>query len=79
MVNTGHEFIHMNACISYKILQFGRIDASEGMEINKTDASKDCHYWYFKDIGYKFEPHICNGSHDTIMMAFELKNKLNMM
>ena len=20
-----------------------------------------CHYWYFKDVGYKFQPCLCNG------------------
>ena len=19
-----------------------------------------CHYWYFKDVGFKFEPRVCN-------------------
>ena len=19
-----------------------------------------CHYWYFKDVGFKFKPHVCN-------------------
>ena len=33
-----------------------------------------CHYWYFRDIGYKFEPCICNGRLDISMMAYELKN-----
>ena len=59
------------------MLQCDRIDASEGTDINKTDVSKECmicHYWYFKDIGYKFEPHIYNGCYDILMMAYELKN-----
>ena len=33
-----------------------------------------CHYWYFKDIGYKFQPHLCNGCHAVSVMAYELKN-----
>ena len=33
-----------------------------------------CHYWYFKDIDYKFEPHVCNKCYDISMMAYELKN-----
>ena len=33
-----------------------------------------CHYWYFKDIGYKFEPYVCNGCHDKSMMAYALEN-----
>ena len=57
-------------------MQYDRIDVSEGIDINKTDASKECiicHYWYFRDIGYKFEPHVCNICHGILMMAFELK------
>ena len=32
-----------------------------------------CHYWYFKDVGFKFEPHVCNKCHDVLMTAYELK------
>ena len=33
-----------------------------------------CHYWYFKDIGYKSEPYICNGYYGVSMMAYELED-----
>ena len=59
------------------MLKYERIDISEGIDINITDASKECmlcHYWYFKGIGYKFEPHVCNGCHDILIMAYELRN-----
>ena len=23
-----------------------------------------CHYWYFKDTGFKYQPYVCNGCHD---------------
>ena len=38
-----------------------------------------CHYWYFKDVSYKFQPHLCNGCHAVSTMAYELKTiaKLN--
>ena len=26
-----------------------------------------CHYWYFKDLGFKFEPHVCNKCHDVLV------------
>ena len=32
------------------------------------------HYWYFKDVRFKFEPHACNKCHDILMIAYELKN-----
>ena len=31
------------------------------------------HYWYFKDVGFKFEPHVCNKCHDVLKTADELK------
>ena len=33
-----------------------------------------CHYWYFRDITYKFQPYVCNGCHDISMITYELKN-----
>ena len=32
------------------------------------------HYRYFKDVGFKFEPNVCNKCHDLLMTAYELKN-----
>ena len=26
-----------------------------------------CHYWYFLDKGFKFQPNVCNGCHDLLM------------
>ena len=33
-----------------------------------------CHYSYFKDAGFKFEPHVCHKCHDVLTTAYELKN-----
>ena len=59
------------------MLQYQKIDASEGTDVNKTSASEECefcHYWFFKDVGFKFEKHVCNGCHDLLTMAYSLKN-----
>ena len=51
------------------MLGYDRIDISEGTDINKSSASKECdicHYWYFKDIGFKYKPCLCNDCHDLI-------------
>ena len=48
------------------MLEYERIDISEEIDVNKTNLSKECdicHYWYFKDIGFKYEPYLCNGCH----------------
>ena len=33
-----------------------------------------CHYWYFKDIGFKCEPYLCNGCHDLMQKAMIFKD-----
>ena len=56
------------------MLQYERSDVSEGIDFNKSDKSKEClicHYWYLKDIGYKYEPHVCNGCHDLSVMVYD--------
>ena len=57
------------------MLQYDRIDISEGIDINKTEASKECllyHYWYVRYIGIKFKPHYCNGCHYLTMIVYDL-------
>ena len=59
------------------MLEYDRIDISEGIDINKTNKSKECkicHYWYFKDIGFKYEPHLCNGCHGLMQKAVNLND-----
>ena len=43
------------------MVQYEKVDASEGIDISKTGASKECelcHYLFFKDVGFKFEEHV---------------------
>ena len=59
------------------MLQYDIVDVSEGIGINKISASKECdicHYWYFADVGYKFQPYLCNDYRGISVMAYELKN-----
>ena len=61
----------------YKMLEYSRIDISEGTDVNKTSLLKECdicHYWYFKDIGFKYEPYLCNGCHDLMQKAMSFNN-----
>ena len=59
------------------MLKYEKIDVSEGIDENKTSASKECELcsrWFFKDVGFKFEEHVCNRCHDLLTMAYSLKN-----
>ena len=54
------------------MLEYDRIDISEGIDVNKTNLSKECdicHYWYFKDVGFKYEKYLCYGCHDLTQKA----------
>ena len=33
-----------------------------------------CHYWYFKDISYKFQSFVCNRCYDISMMIYDVKD-----
>ena len=44
------------------MLQYEKIDVSEGIDINKTFLSKE------------FEKHVCKGCHNLLTMASSLKN-----
>ena len=54
------------------MLEYDRIDISEGIDINKTSASKECYicyYWYVLHEGCKYEPYLCSGCHDLMQKA----------
>ena len=54
------------------MLYFDRIDVSEGIDVSKTSASKECdicHYWYFLNRGFKFQPYVCDRCHDLLMFV----------
>ena len=59
------------------MLYYDRIGSSKVLDINKTNASKKCdicNYWYFSDKGFKFQPDVCNGYQDLLMMIMNLSD-----
>ena len=59
------------------MLQYERIDISEGIDLNKSNKSIECmicHYWYFKDTGFKYQPYVCNRCHDLSMIVQNLND-----
>ena len=54
------------------MLESDRIDISEGVGINKTNAPKECgicQYWYFLDKNLNYELYLCNDRHDLMQKA----------
>ena len=61
--------------------QYININISEGVDLNKTIASKECkvcHYWFFKDIGFESEEHVCNGCHHVLTRRYSSENIFNL-
>ena len=59
------------------MLEYDRINISEGIDINKTNVSKECdicHYFYFPDKGFKYETYLCNGCHDLMQTAMNFND-----
>ena len=59
------------------MLEYDRIDISKGINVNKTSLSKECDicfYWYFKDIGFKYEKYLCNGCRDLMQKGMGFNN-----
>ena len=60
--------------MNYKMLEY---DIAEGIDINKTSASKECdicHYWCFLDKNFNYEPYLCNGCHDLMQKALNIND-----
>ena len=63
--------VHIN---NINMLKYDWINVSEGIDINRTSASKEydiCHCWYFLDKGFTFQPGFCNGCHDVLRFYFK--------
>ena len=59
------------------MLYCNKIDVSEGIDTNKTSASKECdicHYWYFLEKGFTFPLNVCNGCPNVVMMSMNLSD-----
>ena len=59
------------------MLEYDRIDILQGIDVNKTNASKECDiccYWYFSGKGFKYEPYLCKGCHDLKQKAINFND-----
>ena len=56
---------------------YGRIGTSEGIDISKTIASKECDIYgclYFLDKEFKFQSNVCNGCHQVLMISIRFND-----
>ena len=56
------------------MLYYDRIDINEGIDLAKSNNSKECmicHYCFF-NYGFKFQDYICNRCHDLSMLCLNI-------
>ena len=59
------------------MLEYDRIDISEGIDVDKTDRSEECmfcHYWYFSNKNFKYGSYLCDGCYDIVQKSTDFKN-----
>ena len=59
------------------MLEYDRIDLSEGIDVNKTNNSRKCsfcHCYYFVDINFNYQKYFCDGCHDMSMKPNSMQN-----
>ena len=57
------------------MLHYDRTEISLWIDTNKTSGSKECdicHYWYFLNKWFKFQPYVCNRCHDLLICLWAL-------
>ena len=59
------------------MIEYEIIDISEGIDINKTNKSKECmlcHYWYFLNKNFSYGPYLCDGCYHIMQKSIDSKN-----
>ena len=59
------------------MLVYEKIDILDGINVNKSDESKECmlcHYWYFLDKSISYGPYLCDGCYNIMQKCDKVKN-----
>ena len=59
------------------MLAYERINISDGIDVNKSDESKErtlCHYWYFLDKSFSYGLYLCDEYYNMTQKCNKFKN-----
>ena len=59
------------------MLEYYKVDISEGIDVNKTGKSKECmlcHYWFFLNKKFSYGPYLCDGCYNIAQKFISFKN-----
>ena len=63
--------------MNYKMLEYDRLDIVEGIDVDKTNESKECmvcHYWYFLNKNFSYGPYFCDGWYNIMQKSINFEN-----
>ena len=64
--------------LNYKMLEYDRINISEGIDITKSEETSRecslCKFYYFLDKNFKCGPYLCDDCYDMSMKAVSVQN-----
>ena len=59
------------------MLEYERIDISDGIDVDTSNKSKECilcHYWYFLDKNFGYGPYLGDGCYNIMQKCNKFKN-----
>ena len=59
------------------MLKYHKIDITEGIDLNKTNKSKECmfcHYWYYLNKNFSYGPFTCDGCYNIVQKSIDFKD-----
>ena len=63
--------------MNYNNVRIWQNRISEGIDVDKTDRSKECmfcHYWYFLNKNFKYGPYLCDSCYDILQRSTDFEN-----
>ena len=60
-----------------KMLKYDKIDITEGIDVDKTNKSRECmfcHYWYYQNKNLSYGPFTCDGCYNIVQRSTDFKN-----
>ena len=59
------------------MIEHKKIDILEGIDLNKTNKSKECmffHYYYYLNKNFSYGPYLCDGCYNMTQRSVDSKN-----
>ena len=56
------------------MLYYDRIDIREGIDLAKSNNSKECMICHYFNHGFKIQASVCNSCHDLTMLSVNISN-----